>query len=291
MEVIWNEFSLDGQFESLEGDFLEYFKSELRPILDTASENEIRIFKKNDFYDCKITKDISIFGLLKQINSPIATLLKNYIVKTAFEKPFWDENEHTCKEASYEYPVEVEAPNCFTEAIERDIPLYSFPHHKFKTADFVCMKNNEEVRVENIRNFKEFLLAFLKVHMNAVSYVLEKYPYLNNRKVRCAVIDGKCYAEEALLENDLECEDLKNIVVNIPVLMDNLLRGEKTKLWDTFGKGLFEYRMDVSSDRIFRLFFIQADEKIIFLNGFIKKSQKTPKHELDKAKRIMAQIK
>ena len=49
------------------------------------------------------------------------------------------------------------------------------------------------------------------------------------------------------------------------------------------GNGLYEVRSDISSQLIARvIFFIKANEMIL-LHGFIKKSQKTPKPELDLA--------
>ena len=49
--------------------------------------------------------------------------------------------------------------------------------------------------------------------------------------------------------------------------------------------GIFELRIKFSSDitRIFYFFF--RDNKIILTNGFIKKTQKTPRSELNKAKK------
>lgn len=48
-------------------------------------------------------------------------------------------------------------------------------------------------------------------------------------------------------------------------------------------EGIFELRIKFASDisRIFYFFF--DGDKIILTNGFIKKSQKTPKEEIDKA--------
>ena len=49
------------------------------------------------------------------------------------------------------------------------------------------------------------------------------------------------------------------------------------------GYGLYEVRSDISNQRIARLiFFIKASEMIL-LHGFFKKTQKTPKPELDLA--------
>jgi phage-related protein len=52
-------------------------------------------------------------------------------------------------------------------------------------------------------------------------------------------------------------------------------------------EGLFEIRVQQSSD-IFRIFcFFDQDSLVIVLNGFQKKSQKTPKKEIERALKIM----
>lgn len=51
------------------------------------------------------------------------------------------------------------------------------------------------------------------------------------------------------------------------------------------GKGLYELRSSVGTDiaRVFYFFF--DGKKIILINGFVKKTQKTPPGELEKARR------
>ncbi len=52
-------------------------------------------------------------------------------------------------------------------------------------------------------------------------------------------------------------------------------------------KGLYEARIQVGSD-IWRVFcFFDSGRLVILLNGFQKKKQKTPKKEIEKAKRLM----
>ncbi|MBN7811581.1 type II toxin-antitoxin system RelE/ParE family toxin [Algoriphagus sp. H41] len=58
------------------------------------------------------------------------------------------------------------------------------------------------------------------------------------------------------------------------------------KFFKHLDDGIYEIRVKVASD-IFRIFcFFDEGKLVILLNGFQKKSQKTPKNELDKAKRI-----
>jgi phage-related protein len=47
------------------------------------------------------------------------------------------------------------------------------------------------------------------------------------------------------------------------------------------GGGLWELRSDLSSKRIARLLFCFTQSRLVALHGFIKKSQKTPKNELE----------
>lgn len=49
------------------------------------------------------------------------------------------------------------------------------------------------------------------------------------------------------------------------------------------GDGLFEVRTNLPQNKIARVLFCFYEGKMILLHGFIKKSQKTPKHQLDLA--------
>ena len=51
------------------------------------------------------------------------------------------------------------------------------------------------------------------------------------------------------------------------------------------GNGIFEIRTDISGHRTARVFFFIESAEMYLLHGFIKKSQKTPKRDLELAKR------
>ena len=54
-------------------------------------------------------------------------------------------------------------------------------------------------------------------------------------------------------------------------------------------KGLYETRIQLASN-IWRVFcFFDNDKLVILLNGFQKKTQKTPKNEIEKAIKIMVE--
>jgi phage-related protein len=48
-------------------------------------------------------------------------------------------------------------------------------------------------------------------------------------------------------------------------------------------RGVWEVRTDLSDGRIARILFVIQDDRMILLNGFIKKSQKTPRNDIQSA--------
>ncbi len=52
-------------------------------------------------------------------------------------------------------------------------------------------------------------------------------------------------------------------------------------------KGLWEIRSTLSGGRIARVFFCAHDGSMVLLHGFMKKSRKTPDHDLDVAEKRM----
>ncbi len=59
---------------------------------------------------------------------------------------------------------------------------------------------------------------------------------------------------------------------------DAAIRGDRRR---HLGKGLFEIRSNISDGRIARVIFAVVDEHMLLLHGFVKKTQKTPKPDLD----------
>ncbi len=55
-------------------------------------------------------------------------------------------------------------------------------------------------------------------------------------------------------------------------------------LVDSLGDGLWEVRTRLSGKRIARIIFFLDENRMILVNSFFKKTQKTPKLELEKAK-------
>lgn len=104
------------------------------------------------------------------------------------------------------------------------------------------------------------------------------------QKIR-TVIAYKHYFEEFLLSQPKKVQDKIFKVVEI---IETYERIPTTYLKAITGTdGLFEARIRLGSS-IWRVFcFFDQGKLVILLNGFIKKTQKTPKKEIDKAVKLM----
>lgn len=97
--------------------------------------------------------------------------------------------------------------------------------------------------------------------------------------------DGKCPLQEYLdsLEPKLLAKTLRTI---------DLLENCGTKLRQPYssplGDGIFELRTKQGSDITRVLYFFLIGNKAILTNGFTKKTQKTPRSEIDTAKKYKA---
>lgn len=284
MDIVLNDYSFNGQFETTE-DFVLWIHEEWMKIFDYLVENKISVYKRSDFYSRKITSEETLGDLLKKTGDPLVSKIRSFIVNTAYSKPYWDneEEQKTNLFNTYKCPCDDDLPNCFSEAIERDKVLFSVKNGGFIEKSYHYTKNEEEGELINIVEFNSFLCWLLNSSTMDVKYIFENYKF--ERKIKFAKVADRCYAQEAIQQNGLTEDDKKNVLLNISELIRGLSTGTKNRFWDNLSDGIFEYRISISDGREFRLLFVQ-NEAIIFLNGFIKKVQKTPKYEIDKAKKI-----
>ena len=95
------------------------------------------------------------------------------------------------------------------------------------------------------------------------------------------VLFYKHYFEEFYLAQNRKVQD--KIIWTIRLIESHNQIAEKYLKHITGRKGLYEIRIQYSSE-IFRIFcFFDESKLIVLMNGFQKKSQKTPQKEIDKA--------
>ena len=82
---------------------------------------------------------------------------------------------------------------------------------------------------------------------------------------------------------DLDREDKRIVGIDIKTVEFGWPVGMPT--CRSLGDGIWEVRSNLTRGRISRVLFCIVDDFMVLLHGFIKKSQKTPKPELDIAKK------
>jgi len=100
------------------------------------------------------------------------------------------------------------------------------------------------------------------------------------------VIAYKHYFEEFLNSQTIKVQDK---IFKIIEAIETLERVPNNYLKHLTGTdGLYEARIQLGSN-IWRVFcFFDGDQLVILLNGFQKKTQKTPKKEIERAERLMS---
>lgn len=105
----------------------------------------------------------------------------------------------------------------------------------------------------------------------------------DNKKIRTIVFYKEYFQEFFSAQKD----KVKDKIIWTLTLIEEIERVSKHYLKHLEGTdGLYEIRIQLGND-IFRIFcFFDAGKLIIITNGFQKKTQKTPKQEIEKALKI-----
>lgn len=110
--------------------------------------------------------------------------------------------------------------------------------------------------------------------------------YLRDMKVR-EVITYKNYFEDFFAEQERKVQDK---IIKVLDIIEQIDRIPSTYLKYIEGtNGLFEVRIKLGTN-IFRIFcFFDGNKFVILLSGFQKKTQKTPKGEIERAIKLMSE--
>ena len=286
MEVIINDFSLDGQFKG-EEDFLDSLYEYTLPMLDKLKILKARIIRSYNSYDAKVTKNKTLNDLLITRGNPEITKLKGQLQKLFFEEPYWEDSLKS-KDELYDCEfTDLRSQFCLAEAFERKNPVISFEHNKFNESVIEILKNNEVKYVKNLFNNEIMLQIFREDGViSHLEYIILKYSMNESFGFK----DEKNYFNELVENASLSLDDQNYIISNMDKLIQFFRNGENPgDLSKTIEGKLKEFRTSLTNNRQIRFFYFENGKKIIFMNGFLKKTQKTPNSEIERAKRIMAE--
>jgi hypothetical protein len=164
MIIIVNEFSLNGQFESIAA-FTNRINESLR-LIEIITSLKIPLYPNQTFYDCNVTAEHSLhYVLMEHKSDDTLRALKNQLLKLYYP-PHWQEiQKHTCKDKYSCSYTQNECNYGLAEAVENDKIVFSFPHVTFSVYQIRIRKNGELINLENIfqlQNIKDFFLKMIE---------------------------------------------------------------------------------------------------------------------------------
>jgi len=275
MSVIINDFSLDGQFKEIE------------TFIESLFDNMLSSYS---IYDLKVTENTKLYDIIKIKGVPEIVKFKKQLNELFFDEPFWESEPLSDNGSVYECEFSDKTNiHCLAEALERKNSVLSFEHDYFKQGVIIIKKDGADSTINNLYSKESLIENFREVGIiDSLKYLLLKH----NLKDSFGLSLGKNYFKDLREETNLKEDDIDVIIEDINKLIDfkskNLDPGRLSKTID--GK-LKEFRTSLSDSREIRIFYFEVDKRIVFLNGFLKKTQETPKNEIDKAKILMNKLK
>ena len=169
-EILINELSLSGQFSSadefINGGALINFAALLKEIKNT----DALLYKKYDFFESKITKDMSIHNLL------VGTISRQFDeirkLKTGlaclFENPYWEDSQKHNVNFAYQYKGNCVSGQSLAEACERDKIVISFMHTDFPSGSLAVTREETEISLDNLLKEEDYFEAAR--NLNIISF-------------------------------------------------------------------------------------------------------------------------
>lgn len=155
MEYYLNEYSLRGQFQSLE-DFYDSLRKYTLPVLNEVwKRRENTVWKKDVFWQCEICNGITVDRIPEKKNerSPEKTKMKVLLARLCREAPFWDGlslPKLKIKEYCFdeEYRDRFDDVNSFVNAVVHEGRIISFLHPSYQICELslVIVRDHEDVQ-------------------------------------------------------------------------------------------------------------------------------------------------
>ncbi len=286
MQILINELSLHEQFNSID-DFALSLIDIIKMYQVIILNNQFEISKISNLWSFKPTTQKSLHDILKIKANDKITKFKSVLASFTQKEPFWDidpkhlnTDEYICKCTSKKSGYSI------AESCERDKLVLSFSSTNFIDNEIsVCKNNNNNYSIRNFYSKDNFLDYLINNDTNYL--ILFCQQRFENHKVDFVTTNGNYKIEEFF--NSLTSDEKASVITDVKKMILDYLDNENP-LPENISKHLrdniFELRGSLK-DKIFRLlYFYGSDNTIIFTHGFIKKTQKTPSGEIDKAIRF-----
>jgi hypothetical protein len=190
MEILINELSLNGQFNSVEHFVMAGLKAFIKVINDIDYRFD-SLYKKFDFFQAKVTPQHTIYDTIignasRQYDE--IRKLKSQLVRL-FDNPFWENNPKHSANNVYLYNDKNVCGFSLAEACERDGIVISFQHNDFMSTQLSVFKDGHEIKLDNL--LKQGQLIEISYQRNRISFYLYCEKMFSNSKLNFSKIDSR----------------------------------------------------------------------------------------------------
>lgn len=288
MDVIINDFSLNGQFKNAD-DFFDSLVEETLPAFCSLDSHGWEILSSFETYNRKVSVNLTLYNTLTERayrGYPEATRLKS-LLTSCTNDPYWTDAPQTDEHLKYLIDgKEVKSiPNCFTEAYAREKTLLSFQNKDFRCDKLKIAVDGQEQFLCNLFN-KESVgqVLFCKNVIGLAELLMS----MNYGKTVCFFENnGQYYSDEGYEDGNLTIEDglsiLKNFKLSIEFLCQGILKSRFSDSITHKGITYYEFRCSLPNNREFRIYYFQDHDKLVYLNSIVKKTAKIPDHVKDQS--------
>ena len=195
MEFLLNELSLCGQFENVE----EFWKS-IKPVItcikiirEIAQEP---IYKTDNFYECKVTKEEKLRDLKKCGNTDELLRFKLILDREIYSEPKWDIEPHHDLQQKFIWDGKDVTATALAEAAVRKDALLSFKLEEFKDCMLIVQNGGETYQVDSVHT-PQYLLERYRTALKVGRKLYLKIKYEGTR-IDCSTLEADY--DESLLE-------------------------------------------------------------------------------------------
>lgn len=270
MELVLNDFSLNGQFCSIE-DFLDNLKDDIVPLLDFCVSRNWDFYKTPMAYDLKITDEITLYDSIngKSTYPELQLFISN--LSNIMDEPYYNEDVALTSNLSAEYTIDLGFgfPNCFLEASRRTACLISFKHNNFADKYICIEKNKIKEQIKNAVNLEMFSEHLIETKTEKFTFV----DFLKSSKYDLQVK----FADFSVGEF-LSSEDMFKIRSDLKAMITSVVSGNYTRrTGDAIshkGEKFFPFKSKIdNNEREFRMYYITKGTDYIFVYAYIKKDR------------------
>lgn len=200
MEFLLNERSLHGQFDNI-----EEFLTSLRPVVKCMElirdYSDMRIYKIQNFYECRITTKEKICDLKKHSVSDELMRFQLSLDNEIYEEPHWDKDPIHDVSDVFTWEGEDVTATSLAEAAVTENSLLSFESDKFKDCVLLIENMEREYRVNSIYTPKYLLEQCEKnIEIDRRNMLSVRY---DETRIDCSTLEEK-YGVDFLEKHEFE---------------------------------------------------------------------------------------